>query len=118
MDEGEAELRNPFPSPPSHYRKYTSHHLKLLTLLRERSANNPDASQYDILSDQSDVPEWPLTELEKPRVDWILDEPDGYYEVFGDRWFVSDIFLWTSAAFETVLSIFHRSRKKFLHWQN
>jgi mediator of RNA polymerase II transcription subunit 7 len=102
MDEDEAELRSPFPSPPSHYTKYTSHNLQLLALLRERSANSPDANQQDILGDQSDVPEWPLAQLEKPRVDWILDEPDGYYDVFGDRWFVSSTFLRIFAAFENV----------------
>jgi mediator of RNA polymerase II transcription subunit 7 len=87
-DEQEAELRNPFPSPPSHYTNYTAHNLKLLSLLRERSEgqNISELVQNDVLSDQSDVPEWSLTSLEKPRVDWIQE--DGYYEVFGDTWFV------------------------------
>lgn len=89
MDEEEAELRNPFPSPPSHYTKYTAHNLKLLALLKERLPEAPNPrQQHDILSDQTDVPEWLLTQLEKPRVDWILDEPEAYYDVFGDRWFV------------------------------
>lgn len=85
----EAELRNPFPSPPSHYTKYSPHNLALLALLRER-ANLPlsDVNQYELLADQPDVPDWPLAILEKPRVDWILEEPDAYYDVFGDRWFV------------------------------
>lgn len=102
MDDEEAELRNPFPSPPSHYTNYTTHNLKLLDLLRERASTStanveevegspgpPDLSQVnqpDILSDQTDVPEWPLQQLEKPRVDWILE--DGHYTVFGDTWFV------------------------------
>jgi mediator of RNA polymerase II transcription subunit 7 len=89
MDEQEAELRNPFPSPPSHYTNYTSHNLKLLSLLKER-AEGQDATrstQNEILSDQTDVPDWPLTSLEKPRVDWIREE--GHYNVFGDTWFVS-----------------------------
>lgn len=87
-DEQEAELRNPFPSPPSHYTNYTAHNLKLLTLLRERSEGQKISEQLqnDILSDQSDVPEWSLISLEKPRVDWIQEE--GYYNVFGDTWFV------------------------------
>ncbi|KIK70820.1 hypothetical protein GYMLUDRAFT_148414 [Collybiopsis luxurians FD-317 M1] len=72
MDEDDAELRNPFPSPPSHYTKYTSHNLNLLILLKEH------------------VPDWPLTQLEKPRVDWILKDSEPYYDVFGDRWFVKD----------------------------
>jgi mediator of RNA polymerase II transcription subunit 7 len=87
-DEQEAELRNPFPSPPSHYTNDTAHNLKLLSLLRERAeGQNLGLTQNEILSDQTDVPEWPLTSLEKPRVDWIREE--GHYNVFGDTWFVS-----------------------------
>ena len=78
-------MRNPFPSPPSHYTNYTAHNLQLLSLLRERT-DASELTQTEILSDQNDVPEWPLTSLEKPRVDWIREE--GYYNVFGDTWFV------------------------------
>ena len=91
MDEEETELRNPFPSPPSHYQNYTTHNLKLLSLLRERAEPEgidlSNVNQLAILSDQSDVPEWPLAQLEKPRVDWILEE--GSYTVFGDTWQVN-----------------------------
>lgn len=89
MDDEEAELRNPFPSPPSHHTNYTSHNLKLLALLKERSgdADLSTVNEHEILSDQNDVPSWPLAHLEKPRVDWIIE--DGYYNVFGDTWFVS-----------------------------
>jgi mediator of RNA polymerase II transcription subunit 7 len=91
MDEEETELRNPFPSPPSHYQNYTAHNLKLLSLLGERAEPEgidlSNVNQRAILSDQSDVPEWPLAQLEKPRVDWILEE--GHYTVFGDTWQVS-----------------------------
>jgi len=90
MEEEEAELRNPFPSPPSHYTKYTTHNLRLLDLLRER-ATDVDLStvnQHEVLSDQTDIPEWPLAQLEKPRVDWILEE--GQYTVFGDTWFIKE----------------------------
>ena len=95
MDDDDAELRNPFPSPPSHYIKYAPHNLKLLALLRERvpDPSDPTLNQYEVLSDQTDIPDWPLTQLEKPRVDWILEEPDAYYDVFGDRWFVRRIFV-------------------------
>ena len=96
MNDDDAELRNPFPSPPSHYANYTTHNLNLLRLLRERTeGSSPDpgapaaSAQFEILRDQTDVPDWPLTQLERPRVDWILDDPEGYYDVFGDRWFVS-----------------------------
>ncbi|KAF5313091.1 hypothetical protein D9619_002910 [Psilocybe cf. subviscida] len=84
------ELRNPFPSPPSHYTKYTTHNLNLLALVKEREPQNPDANQYELLKDQHDVPDWPLVQLEPPRVDWILEEEDAYYDVFGDRWFVKE----------------------------
>jgi mediator of RNA polymerase II transcription subunit 7 len=90
-DDEEAELRNPFPSPPSHYTNYTSHNLNLLALLKERTSGTDLSSvnQHQILSDHPDVPSWPLTQLEKPRVDWIIE--DGYYNVFGDQWFVRAI---------------------------
>lgn len=91
MDEEETELRNPFPSPPSHYQNYTARNLKLLSLLRERAepegVDLSNVNQRSILYDQSDCPEWPLAQLEKPRVDWILEE--GHYTVFGDTWQVS-----------------------------
>jgi len=90
-DEEETELRNPFPSPPSHYSNYTSHNLKLLELLRERETeeiSDAQRDQKDVLADESEVPDWPLTQLEKPRVDWILEE--GHYGVFGDTWFVKE----------------------------
>ncbi|KAG6832522.1 hypothetical protein H0H92_000151 [Tricholoma furcatifolium] len=90
MDNEEAELRNPFPSPPSHYTQYSSRNLQLLALLRERASDLSNVNQHEVLSDQIDVPDWPLIQLEKPRVDWILEEPDAYYDVFGDRWFVKE----------------------------
>ncbi|PSR76711.1 hypothetical protein PHLCEN_2v8308 [Hermanssonia centrifuga] len=94
MDDEEAELRNPFPSPPSHYNNYTTQNLNLLALLKERVDEDGDpvqVNQYEVLADQPDVPEWPLVQLEKPRVDWILEE--GHYTVFGDTWFVRMSFL-------------------------
>lgn len=89
MEEEETELRNPFPSPPSHYTQYTSTNLALLELLKQRAGPQTDISsvnQHEVLSDQTDVPDWHLSKLEKPRVDWILEE--GHYSVFGDTWFV------------------------------
>lgn len=85
-DELDGELRSPFPSPPSHYTKYTTHNLELLALLKQRTAESADleSDQHQVLSDQPDVPEWPLTQLEKPRVDWILEE--GHYSIFGETW--------------------------------
>ncbi|KAG7098981.1 hypothetical protein E1B28_000867 [Marasmius oreades] len=90
MEEEEAELRNPFPSPPSHYYNYSNHNLNLLAIFKERAEDPYTASQHQVLSDQPDVPEWPLIQLEKPRVDWILEDEEPYYDVFGDRWYVKD----------------------------
>jgi mediator of RNA polymerase II transcription subunit 7 len=45
-----------------------------------------NVNQYAVLLDQSDVPNWPLSQFEKPRVDWILE--DGQYNIFGDTWLV------------------------------
>ncbi|KAI0649935.1 MED7 protein-domain-containing protein [Trametes meyenii] len=91
MDDEETELRNPFPSPPSHYSRYSDLNLRLLDLLRERAGPDADLyalNQYEVLSDQTDVPDWPLAQLEKPRADWILEE--GHYTVFGDTWFIKE----------------------------
>jgi len=90
--EEDQELQNPFPSPPSHYTNYTSHNLHLLSLFKTRleevNESTEDADvvrkQHELLADEKDVPDWPLTQLEKPRVDWILDE--GEYSVFGETW--------------------------------
>jgi len=91
MEEEETELRNPFPSPPSHYQNYTTHNLTLLSLLRERAGPDEidlsNVNQRALLSDRPDIPEWPLVQLERPRVDWIVE--DGHYTVFGDTWQVS-----------------------------
>jgi len=78
------------PFAASHYTNYTAHNLRLLSLLKERTElqNASESTQTDVLSDQKDVPEWPLTSLEKPRVDWIREE--GYYTVFGDTWFLKE----------------------------
>ncbi|KAF7981171.1 hypothetical protein HWV62_34949 [Athelia sp. TMB] len=90
MEDEEAELRNPFPSPPSHYVNYTSQNLALLALLKERTADADSSAvnEHKILADQSDLPPWSLLQLEKPRVDWIVE--DGHYNVFGDTWFIKE----------------------------
>lgn len=83
MDNDEEELRNPFPSPPSNYVRYTDDNLQLYLKLCE---SNPDS----LHEKQADQP-WSLADLEKPRVDWILE--DGEYTVFGDLWKVSPIYI-------------------------
>ncbi|KAF8531923.1 MED7 protein-domain-containing protein [Gautieria morchelliformis] len=93
--EEDQELQNPFPSPPSHYSDYSSHNLRLLSLLKSRLNDDGLAStdftvekQHELLPNEKDVPDWPLTRLEKPRVDWILE--DGVYNAFGDIWFTKE----------------------------
>ncbi|KAF8341294.1 MED7 protein-domain-containing protein [Cantharellus anzutake] len=84
------EIVNPFPSPSSYYKLYTEHNLNLLHLLRTRTSTSvhdpipPEAQQHQSLFDQSQVPPWDLTTLERPRADWIVEE--GNYETFGDFW--------------------------------
>ncbi|KDQ15986.1 hypothetical protein BOTBODRAFT_31437 [Botryobasidium botryosum FD-172 SS1] len=93
-----AEIVNPFPPPPIQYNRYTQQNLDLLALLRERSSTTVHEdlrkSQHAVLSDQADVPEWNLTELERPRADWIIEE--GGYNTFGDRWPVRFLKLWST----------------------
>lgn len=122
MDEGEeeeeeTELRNPFPSPPSHYTKYTTHNLHLLDLLQERAgdADLAAVNQYDVLKDRTDVPDWSLLQLEKPRVDWILEE--GHYTVFGDTWFVR-AFSSNSRRIHSDRNVSTRSKRRFHHSRN
>lgn len=112
-DEQETELRNPFPSPPSNYQNYTSHNLQLLSLLKSRTVDEPieEVDQREVLADQKDVPDWPLAQLEKPRVDWILEE--GQYTVFGDTWFVSEPFGHAIRS-SRLIQTFCRSKKRYL----
>lgn len=86
MEEEEQELRNPYPSPPSNYTNHTSQNIAALALLRERIPDG-DISverQREVLDDQTDVPDWPLVNLEPPRFDWIVEE--GKWTVFGEIW--------------------------------
>jgi len=82
--EDESELRNPFPSPPSHYVRYTDDNLRLLSLFLENSKKSGLSSQQEALSGETNIPNWPLEELEKPKLELILE--DGEYTVFGDCW--------------------------------
>jgi mediator of RNA polymerase II transcription subunit 7 len=104
MEEEVLEHQNPYPAPPSHFVNYTDHNLALLALLRERvpvsapplvSENASQSTeqlppidpaiQAQLLEDKTDVPSWALTDLEPPRVDWILEE-GGTFGVFGEVW--------------------------------
>ena len=35
-----------------------------------------------------EIPDWQFVQLEKPCGGWDLDQPETYYDVFGDQWFV------------------------------
>lgn len=119
--EEDQDLQNPFPSPPSHYVDYTSHNLHLLSLLKSRlddqGLTGADADidiikkQHELLSNERDVPDWPLTQLEKPRVDWILEE--GIYNAFGDTWFVSELL---KDCFCRSQFTFLRRKNEYRHW--
>jgi mediator of RNA polymerase II transcription subunit 7 len=86
--EQDAELRNPFPSPPSLYQNYTNRNLELLELFQSRVEGDiSEADQATLLEDQDDLPDWPLTSLEKPRVDWVVES--GSYQSFGETWNVN-----------------------------
>ncbi|KAF8516531.1 mediator complex, subunit Med7 [Hysterangium stoloniferum] len=96
--EEDQELQNPFPSPPSHYNNYTSQNLALISLLKSRLEESEQkledfddaalvAKQHELLPNEN-LPEWPLAQLNKPRVDWILEE--GVYNAFGDTWFTNE----------------------------
>lgn len=85
------EITNPFTFPPSQYRRYTKRNLVLLELLRTRSSTSlhndiPLNEQNKALEDQlpGDPLEWDLTTLERPKIDWIIE--DGGYEAFGEFW--------------------------------
>lgn len=89
MDEEETELRNPFPSPPEYYTRYTTQNIRLLASLRDHKSDDPESEQWlqDLLNGESaEEAEARLAGLEKPRADWILE--DGQYTVYGDTWFV------------------------------
>lgn len=98
--EDEQTLQNPFPSPPSSYANYTNHNIHLLSLFKTRLDASGESiddleeadivrKQHELLANESDIPDWPLTQLEKPRADWIME--DGFYNVYGDTWFVCDV---------------------------
>lgn len=82
------EIDNPFPRPPERFKLFTPRNVGLLKTLRERTGTNvleplpQDRTQAEILEGENldGVPE-DLTELEPPRVDWIVE--GGRYEVFG-----------------------------------
>jgi mediator of RNA polymerase II transcription subunit 7 len=94
MDDEALENASTFPPPPPHHIKFTSHNLRLLSLLQQHDATSTSSPQLtssadykgkqrEVLLEEEDVPDWDLRqELLPPRVDWIVE--DGGYEAFGD----------------------------------
>lgn len=88
MDDSElkAELRNSFPSPPSHYRHHIPQNLGLLVLPKSSTDGAGDTEsetgRREVFADEPDIPDRDLRTLEPPRVYWVLE--DGHYSVFGD----------------------------------
>jgi mediator of RNA polymerase II transcription subunit 7 len=105
------EVKNPFPTPPIYWTRYTPENLRLLALLKDKIAENRDdtmlkeskdaqmtpneapdhenkleqdvpVDQAEILPEGSLLPSFPLLELEPPRLDWILEQK--HYSTFGE----------------------------------
>lgn len=105
------EVKNPFPTPPTYWTRYTPENLRLLALLKEKIAidRNKDVpkesedvrmspnetpgdenkldqgtpvDQAELLPDEHLLPSFPLLELEPPRLDWVLEQK--YYSTFGE----------------------------------
>ncbi|QRV86504.1 mediator complex subunit Med7 [Ceratobasidium sp. AG-Ba] len=104
MDEP-TEIQSTFPAPPAHYLRYTNANLQLLAQLKDKlgpdspsyhpastDAPYPDVQairqQHALLTGAHDVPDWDLLELQRPRVDWIVEE--GGYSTFGQEWQIPD----------------------------
>ncbi|KAG8749587.1 Mediator of RNA polymerase II transcription subunit 7 [Serendipita sp. 396] len=97
----EQEVKNPFPTPPVYWTRYTPENLRLLARLREKivarrqengasqveetgeeNRDDEDVDQAVLLPGEELLPSFPLLELEPPRLDWILEEES--YSSFGE----------------------------------
>ncbi|KAG8806092.1 hypothetical protein FRC17_005183, partial [Serendipita sp. 399] len=96
----EQEVKNPFPTPPVYWTRYTPENMRLLARLREKisarrleNAASPgeetskendeeNIDQATLLPGEELLPSFPLLELEPPRLDWILEEET--YSSFGE----------------------------------
>ncbi len=89
------EVKNPFPTPPVYWNRYTPENLRLLVLLKDKIAERSVPSdpaeikpseetidQVELLPHETLLPSFPLLELEPPRLDWILEEDQ--YSTFGE----------------------------------
>lgn len=85
------EVKNPFPTPPVYWSRYTPENLRLLGLLKDKLAaegidniqeEDEQVDQAALLQDEPLVPSFPLLELEPPRLDWVLEQPE--YSTFGE----------------------------------
>jgi mediator of RNA polymerase II transcription subunit 7 len=97
------QVKNPFPTPPPYWTRYTPENLRLLGLLQTRLKENKeiriieeeessitegdeDVDQAAILADEESLPPFSLLELEPPRLDWILEQET--YSSFGEIYLV------------------------------
>jgi mediator of RNA polymerase II transcription subunit 7 len=87
----EQEVKNPFPTPPAFWTRYTPENIRLLGLLKDKlAAQGLDGIQEDdeavdqtaLLQDEALLPSFSLLELEPPRLDWVLEQPE--YSTFGE----------------------------------
>lgn len=87
----EQEVKNPFPTPPAFWTRYTPENIRLLGLLKDKLAargipsikeEDESADQNALLEDEPLLPAFPLLELEPPILDWVLEQPE--YSTFGE----------------------------------
>lgn len=88
----EQEVKNPFPTPPIYWTRYTAENIRLLGLLKSKVTEEGDLEsikeeesidQAALLADEPLLPLFPLLELEPPRLDWVLEQPE--YSTFGEN---------------------------------
>lgn len=86
----EQEVKNPFPTPPVYWTRYTPENLRLLNLFKKKLdekgldpiREDEPVDQAALLPDEPLLPVFPLLELEPPRLDWVLEQPE--YSTFGE----------------------------------
>lgn len=100
------QVKNPFPTPPQYWTRYTPENIRLLGRLKskikerkenviiEESSTTEESEVIDqaaLLLDEESLPAFPLLELEPPRLDWILEQET--YSTFGEIHPVCDLYI-------------------------
>lgn len=96
------EVKNPFPTPPAYWMRYTPENLRLLGVLKEKLGHGEEwirtrdqkddeenVDQEALLSEETLLPSFPLLELEPPRLDWVLEQEE--YSSFGELYPTNEI---------------------------